>query len=69
MNYDDFYNEFLSIFDKVNEEYTYRIDAFCNLLKETSHTFFGHFLFAEFSLMDYLFFQCFCFNVKYSNNK
>ena len=28
MNYDDFYNEFLSIFDKVNEEYTYRIDAF-----------------------------------------
>ena len=28
MNYDDFYDEFLSIFDKVNEEYTYRIDTF-----------------------------------------
>ena len=28
MNYDDFYNEFLSIFDKVNEDDTYRIDAF-----------------------------------------
>ena len=28
MNYDNFNNELLSIFDKVNKEYTYRIDAF-----------------------------------------